>query len=186
MPLPEKDLRKQDREQEKRRVRKRGGPPFVRTSREDQLNQIEDMFLVWQFRLVSREVINDRTAVVVEFNPIKTAKPSTYFGKVVLQKQRGRAWIDEAEHRIVRMQSVFVEDVTFYRLGLVAKLHKGTEDVREYRKINDEVWLPSRREKRISARAFMVTFRKHEVEEYSDYRKFSVDTRIQFGNEIKK
>ena len=49
-------------------------------------------------------------------------------------------------------------------------------------KINDEIWLPFRAEAHINGKLLLLKgINIHEVLEYSDYRKFSVDTNLEFG-----
>jgi hypothetical protein len=51
---------------------------------------------------------------------------------------------------------------------------------RDWRKINDDVWLPLRTEARVKGRAwfFVDGFNAKIIEEFSDYKKFSVNTTI--------
>jgi hypothetical protein len=49
----------------------------------------------------------------------------------------------------------------------------------ERRKVNDEVWLPSRTEVTLSARILLLKgIHIREILEYSDYKKFNVETII--------
>ena len=70
--------------------------------------------------------------------------------------------------------------VNSYKDGVVAKLYKGTTLVFERRKVNDEVWLPTRTRVNMSGRALIRKFSLEAVIEYSDYRKFSVNTDTTF------
>lgn len=166
----EQELEKQD-----------SGPPFAPKSRDDRGAMIDDMFRVWNFQMVRRDLIGGRPAVVIAFEPKREAKPKTQAGKWMLKNSKGVAWVDEADHRIVRIRTVLINDISL-AWGMVAKVHKGTEVTREWRKVNDEVWLPSRSQKRFRGRAFMVGFNFLEIEEYSDYRKFDVETKLRFGS----
>ena len=166
----EQDLEKQD-----------SGPPFVPKSEKDRRAMIDDMFRVWSFQLVGRDSVRGRTALVIAFEPRKDAKPQTRSGKWFFRNSKGVAWVDERDHRIVRMHTTVIKDISF-AWGLFGKVHKGTEILREWRKVNDEVWLPSMSLKRFHARAFMVGLSFQEIEQYFDYRKFDGETKLQLGS----
>ena len=139
---------------------------------------VDDLFRVMDFKILRRENVRNRPAIVVEFSPRKNAKPKTRAGKMVLTRSKGEAWVDEADFVLMRFQSRFVEDLT-WGTGLMAKVYKGTEVVREWLKFRDEVWLPARSETRFKARIFLVKgFNFRRVEEFSDYKKFSSETII--------
>lgn len=171
VPLPEQELKKH----------KASGPPFAPKSHEDKLAMIDDMFRVWDFQMIRRQNIAGRPAIMIAFAPKKNAKPKTLSGKWMFKNAEGVAWVDETDRRIVRMRTVVIKDISL-AWGLFAKVHKGTEVTREWRKVNNEVWLPSWSQKRIRARAFMVGFNFVEIEEYSDYRKFDVETKLRFDS----
>jgi hypothetical protein len=181
VPLAEPNPEKQDDQENKENWKKNeSGPPFAPKSRQDREAMIDDMFRVWNFQMVRREFIAGRPALLIAFGPKKDAKPQTLAGKWMFKNSEGVAWVDEADHRIVRMRTVLIKDVTL-GWGLVAKVHKGTEIIREWRKINNEVWLPSWSQKRLRARAFMMMGSNlREIEEYTDYRKFNSETKLDF------
>jgi hypothetical protein len=65
-------------------------------------------------------------------------------------------------------------------------VEKGATFMQIRRKINDEIWLPSRDEIRFKARLALVKgFNLRQTAEYSDYRKFSVSTNVKFSEEKK-
>ncbi len=99
---------------------------------------------------------------------------------MVLSNVVGHAWVDEADLSLVRIDAEIVDAITVGPFGSLARISEGTEYVREWRKVNDEVWLPSRLSMTIEARAPLLrkTHRKIE-EQYSDYRRFHVDTEFE-------
>ena len=155
------------------------GPPFSPKSDEDRRAMIDDMFRVWSFQMVRRDNVQGRPALVIAFEPREDAKPQTRSGRWFFRNTRGVAWVDELDHRIVRMHTTVINDISL-AWGLFAKVHKGTEILREWRKVDDEVWLPSMSLKRFRARAFMVGLNFQEIEQYFDYRKLDVETKLQF------
>jgi hypothetical protein len=181
VPLSADELRKQDEARKKGAASTKGGPPFFPKTRTDRLEMIEDMFRVWDFQLFRRELHNGRLTIVIAFAPRKGAKPKTLAGKWMFKNAQGVAWIDEADHRLVRLRTVLIDDVSL-AWGLFAKVHKGTEITREWQKVNDEVWLPSWSQKRLRARAFWVGVHFLEIEHYADYRKFDVETKLHFSS----
>jgi hypothetical protein len=58
----------------------------------------------------------------------------------------------------------------------LAKLYKGTTVSVDRRKVNGEVWLPAQVRLNLSGRALVRKFSVESVIEFSDYRKFSVET----------
>jgi hypothetical protein len=170
VPIPEQGLDKED-----------SWLPFVPNSRSEQEAVIEDMFRVWKFQLVRRDSIAGRPALVVAFEPIANSKAETRTGNWMFKSAKGVAWIDAADHRIVRLRAVLINDISL-GWGVVAKIHKGTEITREWRKVDNQDWLPSWSQKRLSGRAFMLGFSFLEIEEYSDYRKFALETNLRLGS----
>ena len=73
--------------------------------------------------VVGRELVDGRPTIVVEFAPRPGYKPVTEGGKVI-QKFSGRAWVDEADRQLVRLEAQLVET-----LGVgparIARLQKG-------------------------------------------------------------
>jgi hypothetical protein len=162
------DLRKQDSDQ-----------PFAPGRGIDRLDVIEDMFRVWKFEMAGREVLHGRPAIVVAFEPRAGAEPETRAGKWLFRNTRGVAWIDEQDHRIARIHTVVINDISLV-WGLFAKVHRGSEVIREWRKLNNEAWMPSMSMKRFHGRAFMIGLDFEEIEQYSEYRRFDVETKLRF------
>src|SRR5207237_4319277 len=69
---------------------------------------VDDLFRVMDFKLVRRENIRNRSAIVVEFSPKKDAQPRTRAG-MVLTRSKGEAWVDEEDGVLTRLQSRFTE-----------------------------------------------------------------------------
>ena len=88
---------------------------------------------------------------------------------------KARAWISESDYELVRVEIEAIDDLSF-GLGLLARVHKGTVATYERRKV-DESWLPKQVTWTASARVFLVRrLRLRGVSEFSNYRKFTVDT----------
>jgi len=140
--------------------------------REEQ-DEVDDVFQVYDFRLVERQVIDGRSMIVVDFSPKRGATPKTDDGKM-LTKAKGRAWVSEDDYELARLEAEMIADV---RVALfLAKLYKGTTVSVDRRKVNGEVWLPAQVRLNLSGRALVRKFSVESVIEFSDYRKFSVET----------
>ena len=139
----------------------------------DEEDEVDDVFRVYDFRLVERQLIDGQSMIVVDFAPKHGAAPKTGDGKL-LTKAKGRAWISEDDYQLARLEAEMIGDVS---VGLfLAKLYKGTTISVDRRKVNGEVWLPARVRLNLSGRALVRKFSVESVIEFSDYRKFSVET----------
>ena len=108
--------------------------------REEQ-DEVDDVFQVYDFRLVERQVIEGQSMIVVDFSPKPGATAKTDDGKM-LTKAKGRAWVSEDDYELARLEAEMIADV---RVALfLAKLYKGTTVSVDRRKVNGEVWLPAR------------------------------------------
>ena len=146
---------------------------------------VDDLFRVMDFKIVRRETVRGRPSMVVKFSPKKNAVPQTSAGKMILMRSAGEAWIDEGDYVLARLQSRFMEDLT-YGTRLVVKINKGTETDREWLKFRDEIWLPARTETKFQARLFLAMgFHFRRVEEFSDYKKFSSEATFQVAGREK-
>jgi hypothetical protein len=127
---------------------------------------------------VERRPLDGRSTIVVDFSPRANAAPTTSAGKM-MKKAKGRAWISEDDYEIARVDVEILDDIS---IGLVlGKLYKGTTAAFTRRKVNDEIWLPAQMRFNGTGRALVRKFRLDTVVEYSDYRKFSVDTDTTFA-----
>ncbi len=183
-PVSEKELEERDKKHqekmERREQRRAARSEAERAAREAESQRkeravIDEVFLMDEFRLTGRELVDGRPTIVVEFAPRPGYKPVTEGGKVI-QKFSGRAWVDEADRQLVRLEAQLVEN-----LGVgparIARLQKGASAYFVRRKINGEIWLPS--EARFTGRAKMLLVfggRLDVISRYFDYRKFSVGT----------
>lgn len=141
---------------------------------------IDDILEVYDIQFVGREPIRGRSALILSLNPRPGARPRESSSKP-MTKLRGRAWIDEADRQVVRVELEAIDTISF-GLGIFARVQKGTTLRFERLKINDEVWLPARSSAHPKARiALLKKIDLEIVSEYSDYRKFTVDTSVTFG-----
>ena len=137
---------------------------------------VDDIFRVMNVRIVRREIIRERPAIVVEFSPRNNVKPQTRDGKRVLTRVQGFAWVDETDHVLARIELHLIED---YKQGgpLAVKIEKGGEIIRDWLKFRDEIWLPASETRHLTLNSLGKKIQVQRTE-YSDYKKFSSETTI--------
>ena len=187
IPVSAKDLEKQERDQEKRnRISPEKRRKAMANQERDEEAFIDDLFGVYETSFVGRENVEGRSTMVVDFQPRpgSTYKTKSDNGKH-LRHFRGRVWFDEKDYEGVRLEIEAIEPVNI-GLGLLAKLQKGARITNERKKFNDEVWLPVKVEVSIDLRLMLVKgLRIRQVLEFSDHKKYSVDTILRFPDEPK-
>jgi hypothetical protein len=191
-PVSEKDLAEQDKQYEEkmaaREARRAARSEAERARREDEKRReeravIDEVFLMDDFRITGRELVEGRPTIVVEFSPRPGYKPVTEGGKFI-QKLSGTAWIDEADRQLVRLDTRLLENLGVGPARL-ARLQKGASAYFVRRKINDEIWLPT--EARFTGRAKILLVFGGGLDvtsRYFDYRKFSVGTQEEITPEV--
>jgi hypothetical protein len=196
-PVPPKELEKTDRERQKKAEQfAREQAALTESDRQRQLRdyqkaqkqraeEIDDVFAVFDIRMVGREPVEGHDTILFTLTPRPNAKPRTESGRI-LQRFSARAWISEADYELVRIQAEAVENVTF-GFGLLARIDKGATFTFERRKVNGEIWLPALATYRGSGRLLLVRgMRLGGTSEFSNYRKFTVETTTEIGAGEKK
>ncbi|HTM31172.1 MAG TPA: hypothetical protein VL263_07695 [Vicinamibacterales bacterium] len=191
-PVPPDELAKADRDRQKKVMdyakRLEREPEKVRAEeqkkrdeeRRDTDRAVDDALRVYEIKMLGREIVNGYETIAFSFTPRKNAKPQTREGKI-MRHFAGKAWVSESEYEVVRLEAEAIETATF-GLGLLARVHKGSKAAFERRKVNGEQWLPARATYTASARVMLVrVLRIGGTSEFSDYRKFSVQTDTKIG-----
>lgn len=187
-PLSPAELKKQDQEFQKRsrdeqRKLSQRTPSERDKARADRLRHeemvLDDVFGVYKTELVGRENLNGRSVIEVKFTPQAGYKPKTDEGQR-MPHVAGRAWISEQDHQIARVELNIIDPISI-GFGILAKLQKGSSITADREKFNDEIWLPVRNEITLNARVLLLKgFNLKIMTEYSDHKKFSVDTILKF------
>jgi hypothetical protein len=74
-----------------------------------------------------------------------------------------------------------VLDTISMGMGLLARIQPGSRATFEWRKFNDEIWLPVRDDFTARARILLVKgMHVREVHEYTDHKKYVVDVELKF------
>ncbi len=158
-----------DAAEERRRAEKRA------LSRRREASAIDQLFQVYDIGMAGRETLDGRSTIVLTFSPRPGVTAAGRAGKI-LKTFAGRAWIDEEDRQVARVDAELVEPLSF-GLGVLARLHKGSRASIIRRKVNGEIWLPA--EARFTGSARLLLFKGLRIDatsEYSDYRKFQVAT----------
>jgi hypothetical protein len=191
-PVPAADLEKRDRER-RRKVERyaREQTELTEADRRKQAreyekwqkqrnDEIEDVFRVFDIRMTGREPIEGHDTIALTLKPRPNASPRTEIGDI-MRRFSVRVWISERDYELVRLHVEAIENVTF-GFGLLARIDKGATLTFQRRKVNGEIWLPARTSYRGSARVLLVKgLRRGGTSEFSNYRKFTVDTTTEIG-----
>ena len=187
VPVSAKELEKQDREhqkeiddKERKRKKKTAELAKIRADEErEDAKIIDDIFAMYDVRLVGRESVDGHPAIRLAFKARPGYKPKTGDGKI-MQKIAGEAWVTEEDFELARLDAQVIDTISI-GFGLLARLNKGTRITGERHKFNNEVWLPARIEVLLNARVLMLKgFNMREITEYSDHKKFNVETILSF------
>lgn len=185
MRIVPNDLAKEDRERQqtvesysRKLTSESGGRKADRELDKQRRNRaaaIDDLFRIYDIRMVRREPIDGHDTIFATLNPKAGVKPTTDDGKI-MRNFKARAWVSESDYELVRVEAEAIDDLSF-GLGLFARVHKGTVASFERRKVNNEAWLPAKVTWTASARVLLLKrLRLRGVSEFSGYRKFTVDT----------
>ena len=190
VPVSDKDLLKEDQKEKERvekEIRKRENRSEAKRRQDKEKEEreereaIDEVFAVYDVQLVRREPLDGIVTILVTFKAKPGYKPRTRDGKI-LQHVAGRAWISEDDHQLARLEAEVIEPISIGG-GLLAKLQTGSTLSFERRKVNNEIWLPVRAETSINGRLLLLKgLNMREVTEFSDHKKYSVDTTITFGD----
>jgi hypothetical protein len=129
------------------------------------------------FTNARRVQLNGRDTIAVDFAGNPKAKTKDRFEDVI-RDMAGTAWVDEQDKVLVKVQGHFVNSFKV-GAGMVANIQKGTNFEGEWRKINDEVWLPSMFDGQGAARVLVFFHFDGSLRAVnSDYRKFKATSTI--------
>jgi hypothetical protein len=185
--VPQQELDKGDRERQKHveeYARKAAKDPAGERAKQERDRarvkrerdeSIDDAFRIFDVRMLGRETIEGHDTIAFSLTPRRDVKPKTRAGGI-MRNFSGRAWVSESDCELVRMDVEAIDTVSF-GLGVLARLHKGSQASFQRRKVNDEAWLPAMASYRMSARiGLLAVFRRGATFEYSNYKKFGVDS----------
>ena len=147
------DLAKRDAEQTRKEQaweasRKREGEDaraarLRKAAEEDRREQavVDELNAIYEMRMTGRETIDGRPAIGYTFDPRRGYVARTPEGRII-NHFRGKAWIDEQDRELVRMEVEVLQTVSV-ALGFIVRLAKGSRGLMERRKLDGESWLPT-------------------------------------------
>jgi hypothetical protein len=186
-PLTPAELAQQDRKRHEqaesfaRRLAKETDGDRARAAREREKDlrereaMLDDAFRTFEMKMLSREIVDGHETVLVSFAPGKNVATKTRMGGY-MKHFRGRAWVSEDDYELVRLEAEALDNLSM-GFGLLARLHKGSTMTFQRRKVDGNVWLPMKATYTASARIMLLRrMRVGGVSEFSNYRKFNVET----------
>jgi len=186
IPLTEKELQQQDREQKKweqeelreakkqAQARRNARPPDPAHQKKEEDELIRLFSDMYEIQVAGREVLHERPTILLTFNPKPGFKTKDTVLKL-LHHLSLRAWLTEQNHEIVKIECTLLEPVS---LGLVlAKFQSGSKLVLERQMVREGLWAPSRIDATVRARILLVKgLNERQIMEYSDFKEYSVET----------
>jgi hypothetical protein len=143
--------------------------------RKEALDRINDIFVVYDITMIGRETIDGHDTIALALEPKHDPHPATREGKWMAYF-RCRAWVSESDHELVRLNVEAIRDANI-GFGLLARMNTGTLMTFTRRFVNNEVWMPARADYTIKARVLLLKrYLQGGTIEFSNYRKFTVDT----------
>ena len=150
-------------------------------ARQEYSAAVEDIFRIYDIQMVRREPIEGLDTILATLTPKPGARPQTDDGRI-MRHFKARAWISESDYELVRVEIEAIDNLSF-GLGLLARVHKGTVATYQRRKVNGETWLPLKVTWTASGRLLLLRrLRLRGVSEFSNYRRYSVDTSTTIGS----
>ena len=143
----------------------------------------DEVFQMYDVAMLGRETMDGYTTIALSFKARPGYKPISKEAEF-LRHVAGRVWVEEHEHQLVRIEAEVSDPISF-GFGLLGKIQKGSHFTAGRKKINGEIWLPSRFEMEAAARVLFKGVRLHEIHEFSDYLKFGATTTLTIGETIK-
>jgi hypothetical protein len=187
VPVPPAELEKQDRERQKeaqeyvRRLAKQAPADRAKQAREyekrrrEDAEAVDEIFRVYEIRMLRREPLEGHDTIVFSLTPRPGARPRTREGRI-MQKVAATAWVSESDFELVRAEVEAIDTISI-GWGLLARVHEGSRAALQRTKVNGEEWLPAAVSYTASARvALLKMYRQGRGSEYSNYRKFNVET----------
>ncbi len=137
------------------------------------LSEIPELY---DLRFEGEATVDGRPVWVVSGAPRPGAKAKSGDAKMLL-KVRGRMWIDKATYQWAKVEAETTDTISW---GLfLARLNAGAKMTFEQTEVNSELWLPKRLLLTGSGRIGLIKRLSQDEEiEWSNYRKFSVDSKI--------
>ena len=190
-PVTAKELERQDRAHDKkvlekqRKLEREGADERARRQAKEAEERrkedaaIDELFRLYQVDMEGRQILDGHPALVLRFRPKPGYKTKTSEAKI-LRRIAGRAWFGEEDRQLIRVEAELIDTVSI-GLGMLARLNKGAKMSFERRRVNNEIWLPAMAHFSGTGRLFLLKGLNIDASsEYSDYKKFTVETSVSY------
>jgi hypothetical protein len=164
-PLAGEDLRA-EKERERRFI-ERHTNQRLGASDEDRVPLDAELFNRYSGSISGREIFAGRPALILEFTPKSRDLPVRRRQDYVLNKLVGKAWVDEQDYEVVKVEAHLIERVRVF-LGLVATVDKVELEFAQTR-IGEGIYLPQRLHFYIDGRKLFTTLHQRVEAEWNDY-----------------
>jgi len=162
------------RETPEQRQKRRDARERAREREQQEMDEAIDGF---DLRLIGDEQVDGVPVWVIDGEPRKGYKFKSNESATILSKMKGRIWVSKSDYQPVRIDAETTGTIAFG--AVLARIYKGTRVHVEYTYVNGEVWLPKRESFSVSGRILLVKGLREEGDSaYSNYKKFSADSRI--------
>jgi hypothetical protein len=173
-PVAESELARRDREQsrriaeQERQQQTESASARARRERETAVRRervrtdVDDLFRAYDVRMEGRVSMNGRPALIFALTP-RQRVPLRGRYATILPHARARAWIDEQEHEVIRLEGTLIEDATV-ALGLVARVHRDTGGVFVRQRLDNGRWVPAEARLTGSVRRLLVDVKRLDMD----------------------
>jgi len=162
---------------ERQRQREQQG----KADEDDDNVKLQDLLRASTLTTIGRESVDGRSCLIVEIRGNPDYKAQSQAEKLA-QHLEGRLWVDEEDLQVARAEARLSK--LKIAGGLVASL-KEARLVFEQKRVNDEIWLPTRAEAEHQGRLFLLKgFNGRSTDEFSDYEKFSTGVEVSYGDPL--
>jgi hypothetical protein len=174
-PLDPEELARRDAERQRDLARAETEAQRAKRLQEEEAERREreailnDAIAVFEATLVGRETLEGHPLIVAALKPRVDVPVSTREGRW-FKHFEGRAWIDETDHQVARLDMRAANDVSI-GWGIIGRVDEGSRFVYSRRKVED-TWLPAEVIFEASGRTLLFRkFQLNAVTTYSDYRR---------------
>ena len=183
-PLTADEQRREQKKLDRESSKLASETPAQRQKRMDELEKrrrrefefLSEIPELYKLRLEGESVVEGRPVWIVAGEPRAGAKAKSSDAKMLL-KVRGRMWIDKATLQWAKVEAETTDTISW---GLfLARLSPGAKMTFEQSEVSPELWFPKRLTLSGSGRiGLLKRLAQDEEVEWSNYKKFSVDSKI--------
>jgi hypothetical protein len=122
----------------------------------------------FEFQLVGEDVVNGRSAYVLQATPRPDYQAQGKYGKM-FAKVAGKLWVDKQDLGWIKVDGEVIQP---FSMGLfLVRLLRGSQIKMEQTRVDDRIWMPERVEVRAAAKILLVkSLVVERVLTYSEYR----------------